>query len=459
MNKSRQRKIAYLLAIVVLFSGLIGLSNYINRAAEKHKLAQKSLGNVNPVSGTAQLVFVGMRGVAVTFLWYEAIELKKKQRWFEIRPVLESITLLQPNFVEPWTFQSWNMAYNIAAEWESVDDKYYWIRQGIDFMKRAVQANNDKMDMEWYVAWLYHNRFGMSDEKMYLRELFRNDPDGSFNISKDKGLKDNYLVAYDWFVVANETIRRLQQKPKSKGITPFMSYTALSWVGYADFKYKDGIFGDETKAAWRRAHEEWIKFGLEGGKDKDKDLKLRLEYTDEQRKALTEDERFWLERYENMIHYPYWRKRTLAETDDNMQIARQSFYNAEKARKAGNYKTAITEYESAFKVWRGIMEKDENLRTDTLFIDLSQEYEHHYLRLLERLDLPLPEKRPFEGLFQAYEDLAAPPAIEPTIPDEPVKKPMLEPKTQDQIRAEKIKAEAEQKAKAEPTETPKPAPK
>src|SRR5258708_2541640 len=102
MNDSRNRKIAYLLLIVALFSAQIPLGAYIAKTADEHKLAQKSLGNVDPVSGTAQLVCFGFRGVAVTFLWSEAIELNRKERWFEIRPVLTSITLLQPNFTSPW---------------------------------------------------------------------------------------------------------------------------------------------------------------------------------------------------------------------------------------------------------------------------------------------------------------------------------------------------------------------
>lgn len=410
MNASRNRKIAYLLSIVVLFTFLIALSQGIERSAEDHKLAQKSLGNINPVSGTAQLVFMGFRGVAVAFLWHDAIELKKKERWFEIRPVLESITLLQPNFVNPWTFQAWNMAYNIAAEWEAVPDKYYWIREGIDFMKNATYTNKDKCDLEWYTGWLYYNRFGMSDEKVYLREMFAKDKDAEFARS-NSGINDNFKKSYDWFDQANNTIRRLQQPPKSKGITPFMSYTALSESSYADFLGKDGVFGEKGKNAWRTGHNEWLKFGREGGVGRDTTMIHRLEFSEPEWKALTEEEQYWANHYAKIVNYFYWKKRTQIEATDEMQAAREAYYKAVQAGREGDYKLAISEYEKAFPLWRKIIESDEALKADDLMREDSQENEARYLRLLSRLDLEPPDSlkpRPFDGLYDAI-DLTAKP--------------------------------------------------
>jgi hypothetical protein len=400
MNASRNRKIAYLLAVVGLFTGLLVLSGSLDRRAEEYKLAQKSLGNVNPVSGTAQVVLMGFRGVAVTFLWQEAIDLKKKERWFEIRPVLESITLLQPNFLEPWTHQAWNMAYNIAAEWESVPDKYYWISQGVDFMKNACKANRDKPDLEWYTGWIYHNRMGTSDENVYLREMFRNDPDDEYAMST-AGIKDSYLVAYDWFNQASGTVQRINKRPRRMGITPFMSYPAKSKTDYAERLGKDGTFGPITKRAWESAYRTWTDFGRIGGDKRETSLMLRLEYSDNEWKELTEEQKYWIDRYRNTIKYNHWKLRTKIEGTDEMLAARQAFFEADAARKEGDYRTAIAKYEAAFPGWRKILEANENLRVDDMFSEQSQESESAYLRLLERLGLTLPAKRPFEGMYPA----------------------------------------------------------
>lgn len=399
MNQSRNRKIAYLLGIVGLFTALIFVSQALERSAERHKLAQKSLGNVNPVSGTAQLVLAGFRGVAVTFLWHEAIDLKKKERWFEIRPVIESISLLQPNFVKPWTFQAWNMAYNIAAEWEAVDDKYYWIRQGIDFMKEGTRVNRDKPDLEWYVGDIYFNKFGVSDEKKFLRQLLRQDPDKEF-AAASSGIQDNFELAYDWFDAANEIVRRTRKRPLGMSITPFMYKTGLSRMYYAINLAEEGSFDEKTKNGWRAGHREWLRLGREGGPDRNRDLIRRLEFTPEEFAQLTGEQQEKTKMYRNVVKYEFWKHRSKVEATDEMQAARETFYQATEALSAAEFTRAIGLFERAFPQWRALLENDTTMREDDEIRDDCQTAEDRYLRLLSRLDMPLPEKRPFDGMYE-----------------------------------------------------------
>lgn len=406
MNASRRRKIIYLVLLAVCFSTILGVNRWIDRSAQKYHLDQRSLGEVDPVSSSAQLVSLGFRGVAVTLLWQEAIDLKRRERWYEILPVVRSITLLQPNFLEPWIFQGWNLAFNVAAEWEAVRDKYFWIRQGVDFMKDAVRANQGHADLEWNTGWLYLNRFSLTDDRMYLRELFKKDTDDDYTMSKS-GVRDPFEVSYDWFDQANDTVRKQNKPPKRMGIIPFMTYPAISKSKYAEYQQKDGVFGHENEQAWRAAHEEWLRYGLEGGPDSTRDLKLRLDWTPEQLAKLPPHQRELIERYWGVTNYPYWKARTLAESEKELQTARKAFYAAQVAEKKGDYSTAIAEYEKAFPIWRSVLEKSEPLRDDIIFYQESQNYEDRYLQLLHRLDRPLPEKRPFDGL---YDPLFAPPS-------------------------------------------------
>jgi hypothetical protein len=398
MRSISPRKVGYLLSIVVLLSVVIVISQRIEASAERNRLAQKSLGNVNPVSGTAQLVLSGFRGVAVTFLWHEANELKKKERWFEIRPVIESISLLQPNFVKPWTFQAWNMSYNISAEWEAVEDKYYWIRQGIDFMKEGCRVNRDKPDLEWYVGYIYFNKFGMSDEKAFLRKMFREETDPSFAMASS-GIQDNFEVAYDWHDKANEIIRRTRRRPLGMSITPFMYKTGYSKLYYADALADEGTFDEKTKDAWRRAYEEWLKLGREGGPNRD-DLIRRMEFTPEEFAKLDGDQQDNVKRYQDVIKYEFWKRRARTEATDEMQAAREARYLADKARVSGDYSTALALYEKSFPLWRKVLEGDEMLRNDDEMREDTLESEARYLRLLSRLDMEVPEKRPFEDMYE-----------------------------------------------------------
>ena len=49
------------------------------------------------------------------------------------------ITKLQPHFLAIWTFQSWNLAYNVSVEWDAPEDKYHWIKKGIQFVQQGVK--------------------------------------------------------------------------------------------------------------------------------------------------------------------------------------------------------------------------------------------------------------------------------------------------------------------------------
>lgn len=404
MNRSRQRKIGYLVGIVVLLTLMIWVGQSLGSLQDRLGIAQKSLGKVNPVSGTAQLVLGGFRGVAVTVLWNQAQELQRKGRYFEIEPVVESITLLQPHFYSPWEFQAWNFAFNIAADWEAVQDKYNWIRKGIDFMKNATETNRNKADLEWYVGYMYFTRFGQSDEKTYLRELLREEPDLEYSQSSS-GIKDNFLKAYDWFRKANETCLSQNRRPKRMGSHPFMCRPALAKSYYADFMAQEGTFGEKTSDAWRQAYREWIDFGMLGGKDRINDIAFRLEYSPTEKEALTPEQEYWRNHYDRIVRYEFWKIRCQTEASTELQQARAAIYQADEARNNGAYAKAIENYEKGIALWRGIMETNETYRGDMLYQEECQEMEDAYLRLLAHLGRPTPERRPFDGIVAPLRDV------------------------------------------------------
>jgi hypothetical protein len=406
MNKGRQRKIQYMVAIVVLFTLMIWVGRSLDVMQDRLQISQKSLGRVNPVSGTAQLVLGGFRGVAVTLLWHEAQELQRQGRFFEIEPLVKSITLLQPHFYSPWEFQSWNFAFNVAAEWEGVRDKYYWIEKGIDFMKTATETNRNKADLEWYVGYMYFTRFGQSDEKKFLREIFRNDDDLDFAQSKS-GIKDNFMVAYDWFEQANGTVLSLNKPPKRMAPHPFLCRPALSRSYYAEMMSDEGSFGPRVGEGWQQAYRDWVQFGLLGGKDRTKDLLFRLEYSPSEYDALTPEEKHWRFHYNRMIKYDNWKKRCQTEALPELQAAREAIYQANEARESGAYAKALENYEIGIPLWRKVMEQTEEYREDMLFKEDCQIMEDEYLRLLAHVGKPTPVRRPFDGIVPPLRDSIA----------------------------------------------------
>src|SRR5207244_12836465 len=116
------------------------------------------------------------------------------------------------------TFQSWNAAYNASVEWDSPEDKYDWIKKGIQFLQDGVKKNRKSPDLIWDTAWTYYHKLGFSDESIILRRLFRDDEDEGFKTYLDPETNqlvlrnDNFQLGYGWFTRAVALVDEGEQR-------------------------------------------------------------------------------------------------------------------------------------------------------------------------------------------------------------------------------------------------------
>src|SRR5262249_10429291 len=191
---------------VACLGALIPYNNWLNREKKSKDLGEAAIGQVDTGSFMLKLALLGgARGVAANVLWTRAEELKKEQDWDRMKATVDLITKLQPHFLSVWTFQGWNLAYNVSVEWDAPDDKYFWIKEGIKFIKDGVRKNRHSPDLIWDTAWTYYHKLGFSDETIIFRRLFRDDDDEEFKTYVDPETNtrvvrnDNYQLAYGWF--------------------------------------------------------------------------------------------------------------------------------------------------------------------------------------------------------------------------------------------------------------------
>lgn len=193
------RKASYLAAIVVLFTVSMVWRGVIPvplggsaagaaapfRWAQNHTIQSQAsedrldLSDVNPneteadVSGSAmRLALLGSRGVVVTGLWLSAIDKQKRNDFHEFEQRVQAVTRLQPNFITPWIFQSWNIAYNVSVEMQGSGDMYYYIVRGIQLLAEGERRNKRSPDVRYQIAFYYQNKFGVSDQADVLRCLY-----------------------------------------------------------------------------------------------------------------------------------------------------------------------------------------------------------------------------------------------------------------------------------------------
>lgn len=178
---ARTRKFVYLGLIAALFistlmlRGVFAKSSSATLQAQANALGMTELnqGKADLTGSAVQLMLTGSRGVAICGLWLSANEKQRKHEWNKLEMLVTSITTLQPHFITPWMFQSWNLAYNVSVENDRLGDMYFYISRGIGLLAKGEDINHYNPDMRYFTAFYYQNKFTVSDKVTTLRCLLQ----------------------------------------------------------------------------------------------------------------------------------------------------------------------------------------------------------------------------------------------------------------------------------------------
>lgn len=224
------RKLTYGALILVLFTlawavrtremKLFGMDiKGVDAQARDLSIREQSRGEVDWLGALARLSTIGTRGAATCLLWVNAIDAQKKNQWNELELYARSLTKLQPHFITPWLFQSWNLAYNVSVESDRVNDKYFYISRGIGLLAEGERQNRDNPDIRWSIGFFTSHKICGSDETNVLRSLSQlsmippneRDP-GRFWIAKESGAQElNFAELEDFCKAHPQLVRRLRQ--------------------------------------------------------------------------------------------------------------------------------------------------------------------------------------------------------------------------------------------------------
>ena len=175
-QQSLRRKIVYTVLILVLFSATLvfrQMNTYgMEEQARNLGLREETLGDVELAGSALRLSLGGARGIAVCGLWWTATQKQMKQQWNELELIVRSVTKLQPHFITPWLFQSWNLSYNVSVESDRIRDKYFYIAEGILLLAEGERQNKDNPDLRYSMGFYTQHKIGLSDEANTFRCLF-----------------------------------------------------------------------------------------------------------------------------------------------------------------------------------------------------------------------------------------------------------------------------------------------
>jgi hypothetical protein len=432
MRTNQTRKIIYCVLIVALLGGMLPYSIWLTDVKRRKDLGEAAIGQVDTGSFMLKLALLGgARGIAANVLWTRAEELKREQDWDRMASTVDLITKLQPHFLSVWTFQGWNLAYNVSVEWDAPEDKYDWIKKGIKFLEEGVSKNRKSPDLVWDTAWTYYHKLGFADEAIILRRLFRDDDDEEFKTYVDPETKnrvvgrDNFQLGYGWFSRAVELVdegeSRLQEgtrdlelidpSPQRKGRPgdlAFRSMPAHAQTRYAMSLEKASMvgipatFGEVAKNEWARGLNEWTRFGeYEFPAFNNPKEMVRLDdITNLPRyNKLSENQQYWTRRWSDQMNYRYWKDRSAAEMTNEGVHARQLFYEGTQAYKSSDFEKAVQKYREGLDIWSKLLDKHKDYRTDDINRKDTGLVVKRYARALKQLGEPEPKDFPFRELL------------------------------------------------------------
>jgi len=356
---SRARKLVWFVAIVLLVMPVVLLGmpagadeaesgGLLSDLRAKYDLGESELGQIDPTSATMNLLLLGLRGVAVNVLRMELDEYKNRKDWAQMQATTEAVITLQPHYIEVWRFLGWNLAYNVSAEWDSVPERFYWVKEGGKFLQRGVKRNDRVPELYFDTARIWGHKIGRSDEWRQFRGYFLSDPDTKrFHGNADQeinpqGNRDNYLVAKDWFHDANDVELKQDQHIMMRAL--FRSYPAKAQIEYADALQREGKFEGKTVSAWQQAYANWtVRYETnEPGFGKEVFLTsnnckifMEADVDDVSQMALDSDVherviRRELDFYQKTSNYLHWRLRCLAEKEKTMGMAHRLLHEGEE---------------------------------------------------------------------------------------------------------------------------------
>ncbi|MBL0920833.1 MAG: hypothetical protein IBJ10_01755 [Phycisphaerales bacterium] len=144
-----------------------GLSASLSAAAGRAQLGYADRAEVGDPPEVAVAIALGaFRGIFVNMLWLRANKMKEQGKFYESIELARTITRLQPRFPRVWVFQAWNMAYNISVSTKTPEERWLWVKSGIDLLrKEGIPKNPHDTLLHKELAWIFNHKIqGYADD-------------------------------------------------------------------------------------------------------------------------------------------------------------------------------------------------------------------------------------------------------------------------------------------------------
>jgi hypothetical protein len=164
--------------VLVLFANVF-VQNRMDVIVKEDKLVDESFAaeGTPPIVAFSTMALGGFRGIIADILWLRAGELQQKGKYYELVQLSDWILKLQPKFSGAASYMGWNMAYNVSVACKRPEDRWRWVRRGIQLMQEAVTMNPNDPAVYQELGWIYQHKLGnvLDDAQRYYKETMARD--------------------------------------------------------------------------------------------------------------------------------------------------------------------------------------------------------------------------------------------------------------------------------------------
>ena len=158
--------------VILLFANVF-VQKGIASIVKENKLVDESFveEGTSPTVAFSMMALGGFRGVLADILWIRSNDLQQKGRYYELIQLSDWILKLQPKSAAAAAHMGWNLAYNVSVACKRPEDRWFWVRSGIQHMQKAVNLNPNDPNVYSELAWIYQHKLGnvLDDAQQYYK--------------------------------------------------------------------------------------------------------------------------------------------------------------------------------------------------------------------------------------------------------------------------------------------------
>lgn len=163
---------------VILVGALLLAASYqfqqqMNRIRVEERLIDTEIvENAPPIVAFTTMALGSFRGLIANYLWLRTHNMQDQGRYYEMVQLASWITKLQPRFTGATTYLAWNMAYNVSVTFSRPEDRWRWVRRGIELIRdEALVYNPGDPQLYRELGWIYQHKLGqeMDNANIYYK--------------------------------------------------------------------------------------------------------------------------------------------------------------------------------------------------------------------------------------------------------------------------------------------------